>query len=327
VSAELGYDGDRRATPGLIDVTVPNAARAADFLNGGQTHFAADRKAAAALVESAPSIASIPAAARAFRRRVVRYLAADAGIRQFLDVGNGMVALGNTHEIAQAVDPTCRIVYVESDPMMFDKTKAALTSAPGGLVACVDGDIADVNGIVSDAGMSGAGMAGRGLPGTTGLRCTTGLAGTTDLAATTDLALDVSRADDGAILDVDQPVAVLLLSTLAHVPSAADAAKVVAALMDPLPSGSYLAIYHLASDLDPSLAPALKQWNSVAAVPIALRSSAEIAALVTGLDLVPPGLVPINEWRPDESDPPAASTVPVHGLVARKPRDSVIRHD
>jgi hypothetical protein len=311
VSAELGYDGGHRVTPGLIDVTVPNAARAADFLGGGQTHFAADRKAAAALVESAPSIAAIPASARAFRRRVVSYLAADAGIRQFLDVGDGMVALGNTHQIAQAVDPTCRIVYVESDPMMFDQTKATLTSAPGGLVACVDGDIADVNGIVSDASMSDASMSGGGLP------CG-GLAGRGP-AGTTDLALDVSRADDGAILDVDQPVAVLLLSTLAHVPSAADAAKVVAALMDPLPSGSYLAIYHLASDLDPSLAPALKQWNSVAAVPIALRSSAEIAALVTGLDLVPPGLVPINEWRPDESDPPATSTVPVHGLVARKP--------
>jgi S-adenosyl methyltransferase len=311
VSAELGYDGGHRATPGLIDVTVPNAARAADFLGGGQTHFAADRKAAAALVESAPSIAAIPASARAFRRRVVRYLAADAGIRQFLDVGDGMVALGNTHQIAQAVDPSCRIVYVESDPMMFDQTKATLTSAPGGLVACVDGDIADVNGIVSDASMSDASMSGGGLP------CG-GLAGRGP-AGTTDLALDVSRAADGAILDVDQPVAVLLLSTLAHVPSSAVAAKVVAALMDPLPSGSYLAIYHLASDLDPSVAPAIKQWNAAAAVSIALRSSAEIAALVTGLDLVPPGLVPINEWRLDESDPPATSTVPVHGLVARKP--------
>jgi hypothetical protein len=311
VSAELGYDGGHRVTPGLIDVTVPNAARAADFLGGGQTHFAADRKAAAALVESAPSIAAIPASARAFRRRVVRYLAADAGIRQFLDVGDGMVALGNTHQIAQAVDPSCRIVYVESDPMMFDQTKATLTSAPGGLVACVDGDIADVNGIVSDASMSDASMSGGGLP------CG-GLAGRGP-AGTTDLALDVSRAADGAILDVDQPVAVLLLSTLAHVPSSAVAAKVVAALMDPLPSGSYLAIYHLASDLDPSVAPAIKQWNAAAAVSIALRSSAEIAALVTGLDLVPPGLVPINEWRLDESDPPATSTVPVHGLVARKP--------
>ncbi len=91
--------------------------------------------------------------------------------------------------------------------------------------------------------------------------------------------------------------------------------------MDSAPSGSYLAIHHLASDLDPALmAAAFKQWNAAAALPIVLRSSAEIAALVTGLDLIPPGLVPLNDWRPDAGDPPAAATqVPVHALVARKP--------
>ena len=72
VSAQLGHDGGHRIASGLIDVTVPNAARVSDFLQGGQANFAADRKAAAALVESAPSIAAIPASARAFRRRVVR---------------------------------------------------------------------------------------------------------------------------------------------------------------------------------------------------------------------------------------------------------------
>jgi S-adenosyl methyltransferase len=276
VSAQLGHDGDQRIASELIDVTVPNAARAADYLNGGHTNFAADRKAAAALVESAPSIAAIPASARAFRRRVLRHLAADAGIRQFLDVGGGLAALGNTHGTAQAVDPACRIVYVESDPMMLDRTRAMVASAPGGLVACVEGDIADVNGIVAAAG-------------------------------------------DGEILDAAEPMAVLLLSTLDHVPAAADAAKVVAALMDPAPSGSYLAIYHLASDLDPSLGGALRLWNAIATVPIVLRSECEIAALVAGLDLVQPGLVPIDDWRPEESDPPAEPPVPIYGLVARKP--------
>jgi hypothetical protein len=275
VSLQLGHDGGQRNGSGLIDVTVPNAARAADFLDGGQTNFAADRKAAAALVESAPSIAAIPASARAFRRRVISYLAADAEIRQFLDIGDGLVALGSTHGPAQAIDPTCRIVYVESDPMMFDRTQASIASAPDGLVACVEGDIADVNGLVS-------------------------------------------AADDGGILDAAQPIAILLMSTLAHVQVAADAAKVVAALMDPAPSGSYLAMYHLASDLDPALEGALKQWNTVATVPIVLRSSAEIAALVTGLDLIRPGLVPINDWRPDASDPPAEGPAPIYGLVAQK---------
>ena len=276
MSWQLGHDGGHRVTPGLIDVTVPNAARAADSLDGGQANFAADRKAAAALVESTPSIAAIPASARAFRRRVVRYLAADAGIRQFLDVGDGLVALGNTHGPAQAVDPTCRIVYVESDPMMVDRNQATFASTPEGFVAFVEGDVADVNGIVA-------------------------------------------AAADGAILDAAQPIAVLLLSTLAHVASADDAAKVVAALMDPAPSGSYVAIHHLASDLDPFLGGALKQWNAGATVPITLRSADEIAALVTGLDLVQPGLVPVDAWRPEEFDPPARAPVPIYGLVARKP--------
>ena len=108
-------------------------------------------------------------------------------------------------------------------------------------------------------------------------------------------------------------------ATEAALPSADDAAKVVAGLMDPVPSGSYLAISHLASDLDPSLPAALKQWEATDAVPITLRSSAEIVALVTGLDLVPPGLVAANDWRPDESDPPGAPPVPLYGLLARKP--------
>ena len=277
VSLQLGHDRGQRTESELIDVTAPNAARVSDFLQGGQANFAADRKAAAAVVELAPSIAAIPVSARAFRRRVVRYLAADAGMRQFIDVGHGLLPPGHTHEVAQAVDPACRIVYVEGDPMMFERTRATLTSAPGGLVACAEGDIGDVNGIV----------------------------------------LAVA---DAAMLDPAEPVAVLLLSALAHVPAAADAAKVVAALMDPAPSGSYLVIYHMASDLDPSMGAALKQWNAAAPVPITLRSSDEVGALVTGLELVPPGLVRLNDWRPDDGDPPGAATqVPIHAVVARKP--------
>src|SRR3984957_62767 len=305
VSAQLDHDGGHRSASGLIDVTVPNAARISDFLQGGQANFATDRKAAAALVESAPSIAAIPASARAFRRRVVRYLAAEAGIRQFLDVGHGLLPPGNTHEVAQEVDPASRIVYVEGDPMMFERARATLTSAPGGRVAVVEGDVADVSGIVSAVGLSEAGLPTADLSGAA--------------AGTANPAGDY-RSGDGAMLDSGQPLAVLLLSTLAHVQSSAEAAKVVAALMDSAPSGSYLAMYHLANDIDPAVGGALKLWNAAAAVPIVLRSSAEVGALVTGLDLVTPGLVPVNDWRPDASDPPAPATqVPIHALVARKP--------
>ena len=134
---------------------------------------------------------------------------------------------------------------------------------------------------------------------------------------------DAIVAGAGATLDFSLPVAVLLLFTLSYVEDAAEAAAVVPALMAAVPSGSYAAGYHVASDLDPALEEAARQWNKMMpAQPVTLRSRAEVAALVAGLEPVPPGLVPITEWRPDPSDPADSSpghTVPVHGVVARKP--------
>jgi hypothetical protein len=130
-------------------------------------------------------------------------------------------------------------------------------------------------------------------------------------------------AGAGATLDFSLPVAVLLLFTLSYVEDAAEAAAVVPALMAAVPSGSYAAGYHVASDLDPALEEAARQWNKMMpAQPITLRSRAEVAGLVAGLELVPPGLVPITEWRPDPDAPGDSSearAVPVHGVVARKP--------
>jgi hypothetical protein len=122
------------------------------------------------------------------------------------------------------------------------------------------------------------------------------------------------------VLDLTRPVAILLLFTLAYIEDTAEAAAVVSALMAAFPSGSYIAIYHLASDLDPEVEDAAGKWNKMMpAQPIALRSRSEIAALVAGLDLVPPGLVPVTEWRPDPGEPRFELGVPVHGIVARKP--------
>lgn len=271
----------RRARASLIDVTVPNAARVGDYLHGGRDNFEADRKAVRSLVASAPSVAEIPAAARAFRGRVVRYLAGEAGVTQFLDIGAGMAPPGNTHEVAQAVHPAARIVYVESDPMVLTHAQALIRSTPSGAVGCVEGDITDI----------------------------------------TDTGAIIARA--GAVLDVGQPVAVLLMSALAHVASASAAAAVVSSLMAAVPSGSYLAVYHLASDLDPALERALRHWNAMAATPMTLRSRAEIAALLRGLELVGPGVVPVGDWGREETPAgqaaPVPVPVPVHGAVARKP--------
>ena len=286
VSDEGAQHATRRVKAGLIDVTVPNAARAADFLYGGRDNFAADRKAIKAVAASAPAIERIPAQARAFRHRVLRYLVTEAGIRQFLDIGTGLVPPGATHEFVQSINPECRIVYTESDPMALSHAQALIRPARGEAVSCVDGDIADVDAIVASA-------------------------------VTT--------------LDPNKPVAVLLLSALAHVPTTIAAARAVSSLMAAVPSGSYAVLYHLANDLDPAMPAAARHWNRTTPKPITLRSHADVLVLVSGLELVPPGVVPVSEWRPDLAAPGqegapgtpdaagAARSVPIHAVVARKP--------
>jgi hypothetical protein len=121
-------------------------------------------------------------------------------------------------------------------------------------------------------------------------------------------------------LDLSQPVAVMLLFTLAYVWDGAEAAAVVSSLMEAVPSGSHVAIYHLASDLDPALEEAARQWNKLMPTqPITLRSRLEVDAFTAGLAVVPPGLVHVTDWRPTPADPIFERPVPVYGVVARKP--------
>jgi hypothetical protein len=123
-----------------------------------------------------------------------------------------------------------------------------------------------------------------------------------------------------SILDFSQPVAVMLLFTLSYVQNAAAAAEVVSSLAAAVPSGSYFAIYHLASDLDVSMEDAARMWNKMMpAQAITPRSRAEITSLTGGLVPVPPGLAPITEWRPSPDDPRFEHVIPVHGIVARRP--------
>jgi hypothetical protein len=273
VGDDWRQDATRRAKVALIDITVPNTARVADFLVGGRDNFEADRRAARALVAAAPVVAVAMPVMRAFQRRVVRYLVAEAGIRQFLDIGSRLSPSGNTHEVAQSLAPECRIAYADSDPMVVAHARALMASAPGGATSVIDADVRDPGGIVREA---------------------------------------------RATLDFGQPVGVLLLFALAHVAYTAEAAAIVAELAGAMPSGSHIAIYHPASDLDPAMPLAFRQWNRMSSQPITLRSRSEVASLVEGLDLVPPGLVPITEWRPDPADPPVADVVPLYGAIAKK---------
>jgi hypothetical protein len=134
-----------------IDTTVPNVARVWNYLVGGRDNFDADRRAARQLVAVAPVMGDVAHASRAFLRRVVRFLAGEAGIRQFLDIGTGIPTAGNTHEIAQQVVPESRIVYVDHDPMVLVHARALLRSSPEGVTSYIDADARDPGKIIAGA--------------------------------------------------------------------------------------------------------------------------------------------------------------------------------
>ena len=115
-----------------IDTSRPHSARMYDYLLGGKDHFATDREAADKLLTAFPSVRVATRENRAFLGRAVRYLAAEAGVRQFLDIGAGLPSASNVHEIAQGTTPSSRVVYVDNDPLVLAHARALLASGPEG---------------------------------------------------------------------------------------------------------------------------------------------------------------------------------------------------
>jgi hypothetical protein len=142
--------GDTTGRP-LIDTTVAHSARVHDYWLGGKDHFAADRAAGDAVMAAYPGIVGSVRANRAFLARVVRFLTAEAGITQFLDIGTGIPAANNTHEVAWAVTPTARVVYVDYDPVVLAHARELLTSKVSGTIDYIDADLRDTDGILREA--------------------------------------------------------------------------------------------------------------------------------------------------------------------------------
>jgi hypothetical protein len=126
-----------------LNTSSPHSARIYDFLLGGKDNFDADRKAAAEIVKHSPSLPISMRANRDYLARACRHLAADLGIRQFLDIGTGLPTSPNLHEVVQAVDPASKVVYVDNDPIVLVHARALLTSAPVGSIAYLDADLRD----------------------------------------------------------------------------------------------------------------------------------------------------------------------------------------
>lgn len=126
----------------------PHAARIYDVLLGGKTNYPADRLAAEHAVKVLPNAADVARQNRAFMHRVVRYLAEEAGIRQFLDIGTGIPTPPNLHEVAQSIDPASRIVYADNDPIVLVHSRALHTSHPEGRTAYIQGDLREPESIL-----------------------------------------------------------------------------------------------------------------------------------------------------------------------------------
>ncbi|MGH3159746.1 MAG: SAM-dependent methyltransferase [Streptosporangiaceae bacterium] len=265
--------------PQRIDATVAHQARIYDYLLGGKDNFEVDREAAARSLEVFPGFRAWARNNRAFLSRAVRYVMAEGGIRQFLDIGTGLPTADNTHNVAQRIDPSARICYVDNDPAVLAHARALLTSDPAGATDYVHADLRTVDRIL-------------------------------DAAAHT--------------LDFGQPVAVMLLAIL-HAIKDEDAPWAMAGrIMAAVPPGSFLVISHPANDLQSTafdVTELTKRLNErMGAVTMHARGHDAVARFFTGLELVPPGIVPTPEWRPDpEQDLPEDNTNSSYAAVARKP--------
>ncbi|MEU6484925.1 SAM-dependent methyltransferase [Streptomyces sp. NPDC046887] len=143
--------GEETELPARIDTSVAHSARVWNYWLGGKDHFAADRAAGDAYREKYPLIETFARESRDFLRRTVTYLARDAGIRQFLDLGAGLPTVDNTHEVAQRLAPESRIVYVDHDPLVLLHVHALLTSTPEGATAYVEADMRDTDAVLDGA--------------------------------------------------------------------------------------------------------------------------------------------------------------------------------
>ncbi len=268
-------DVTRPAPTSGLDTSTAHQARVYDYWLGGKENYAADRAAGDAVMQAYPGIVAAVRAQRAFLGRAVRFLAGEAGISQFLDIGTGIPTSDNTHEVAQAVAPAARVVYVDKDPVVLAHAHALLTSGPGGVTDYIDADLHATAAIL-------------------------------DQAART--------------LDVTRPVAVMMLGILQVIPDGDDPWAIVSQLLAAVAPGSHLVIAHPAADI--ATGPAgegERRYNQHAAVPVTLRTRAEVRRFFAGLDVLEPGVVPVDQWRPPPDVRPR-NDLAIYGGVGRKPR-------
>jgi S-adenosyl methyltransferase len=255
-------------TPPDVDLSRASVARVYDYLLGGKEHLEVDRRAANALLNVVPEAAELAKDGRSFRRRALEYLVRDAGIRQIIDVGSGLPNEGNVHEVAHAIDPGVRTVYVDNDPVVLAHARALLVTDEH--TAVITADLRNPESIFDHTDIPG-------------------------------------------LIDLDEPFAVLLSGVVHHLSDDDDPDAVVAAVRNRLSPGSYLLISHFL-DNDESRAHALERAFLHGGLGSGrFRPWGQLRRFFHGLEMVEPGLVYANDWRPDGSTPTEG---PVHTLYA-----------
>ncbi|WP_265737720.1 SAM-dependent methyltransferase [Actinacidiphila oryziradicis] len=239
-----------------IDTSKPHPARMYDFYLGGKDHYEIDRAAASHVVSVFPGIKTCAQVNRLFMHRATRWLAAEAGIRQFLDIGTGIPTEPNLHQIAQGVAPDAKIVYADNDPIVLTHARALLRSTAEGRTAYIHADVREPESILTAA----------------------------ELHAT---------------LDMSRPVALSLNALLHFVPDEFKPYDLVAALVDALPSGSYLVISHCTPDFAPETWEKVIDVYRSGGIFAQVRSAGEIARFFDGLELLEPGVEVPHRWKPD----------------------------
>jgi SAM-dependent methyltransferase len=251
-----------------VDLSRASIARVYNYLLGGKEHLEVDRRAANALLNVVPEAAELAKDNRSFRRRALQYLVREAGIRQIIDVGSGLPSTDNVHEVAHAIDPGVRIVYVDNDPVVLAHARALLATDEHTVVV------------------------------------------TADLRKPDSI---YDHPDLRELINLDEPFAVLLSGVVHHLTDEDDPAAVVAAVRDRLSPGSHLLITHFLDD-DESRAHALERAFLHGGLGSGrFRTWEQLRGHFDGLEMVEPGLVYANDWRPDNHTPTEG---PVHTLIA-----------
>jgi SAM-dependent methyltransferase len=264
--------------PPGVDARSPNIARVYNAFLGGKDNFAADRQVVDSVLRVAPEAPVIARGNRAFVRRAVRYLVGEAGITQLLDIGSGLPTAGNVHEIAHELNPSVHTMYVDNDPVVHVHGQALLADAVTTEVV------------------------------------------TADLRRPGEL---IEHPEIQNFVDFRQPVGLLLTAVLHHVGDKEDPAGIMAALRQAMAPGSYLVLSSFAwpGPEYPGEAQLIEEIERILRDQLGSgywREADVVREWFGDWTLIEPGLVPLAEWRPDETGEP---TLVAHGMiggVARK---------